>query len=80
MVERNGGVQGIFEKTEYAVYSKTQNKRKIIENGYTFIQSPPITRSLTTDSNLVLTQSNSYFCFSSDHFYIMLTSITRTMF
>ena len=42
MMERNGGVQGIFENTEYAVYSKTQNKRKIIEKGYTFIQSTPI--------------------------------------
>ena len=42
MAEWNGGIQGIFENTEYAVYSKAQNKRKIIEKGYTFIHSTPI--------------------------------------
>ena len=29
---------------------------------------------------LTLTQSNTNFCFASDHFYIILPSITRTMF
>ena len=42
------------------------------------MQSTPITRTLATDSNLMLiTRSNTYFCFSSDHFYIILPSITR---
>ena len=33
---------------------KTQDKRKI---------STPITRTLTTDTNLMLTQEGAYFCF-----------------
>ena len=38
---------------------------------------PSVTRTLD-NSNLPLTRSN--FCFPSDHFYIILFSITRTMF
>ena len=38
---------------------------------------PSVTRTLD-NSNLPLTRSN--FCFPSDHFYINLPSITRTMF
>ena len=38
---------------------------------------PSVTRTLD-NSNLPLTRSS--FCFSSDHFYIILSSITRTLF
>ena len=45
---------------------------------YTFtVILPSVTRTLG-NSNLPLTQRN--FCFPSDHFYIVLPSITRTMF
>ena len=44
---------------------------------HTFIViSPSVTRTLD-NSNLQQTQSN--FCFRSDHFYTILLSITRTM-
>ena len=49
----------------------------MFQKGYTCMQSTPTTRTLATDSNLMLTRSNTYFCFSSDHFYIILPSITR---
>ena len=39
---------------------KTQNKGKIFWKGYTCIQSTPITRTLATDSNLMLTRSNTF--------------------
>ena len=55
------------QNTGYTEYSKTQNKRKIFLKGYTCIQSTPITRTLAPDSNLMLTRSNTNFCFSSDH-------------
>ena len=70
----------VKQNTEYMEYSKTKKKRKIFQKGYTCMQSTPITRTLATDSNLTLTRSNTNFCFSSDHFYIILPSITRTMF
>ena len=68
------------QSTEYTEYSKTQNKRKILKKGYARIQSTPITRTLATDSNLMLTRSNTKFCFSSDHFYTIFPSVTGTMF
>ena len=52
---------------EYTEYSKSQNKRKIVQKGYTRIQSTPITRTFATDSNLMLTQSNTNLCLSSGH-------------
>ena len=62
-------LQNILKQiTEYTEYSKTQNKRKIFKKGYVCIQSTPITRTLATDSNLMLTRSNINFCFSSNHF------------
>ena len=45
------------QNTEYMEYFKTQNKRKIFLKGYTCIQSTPITRTLATDSKLMLTRS-----------------------
>ena len=38
---------------------------------------PSVTRTL---DNSILPQTRSYFCFPSDHFYIMLPSITQTTF
>ena len=70
----------IKQNMEYMEYFKTQIKRTIFLKGYTCIQSTPITRTLATDSKLMLTQSSTNSCFSSDHFYIILPSITRIMF
>ena len=75
MMERNGGIHGIFLNME----SWNTLKRRIRDKSFKK-QSTPTTRTLATDSNLVLTRSNTNFCFSSDHFYIILPSITRTMF
>ena len=61
-------------------YTKTRNilKPRIRESllkGIYMYTVDSITRNLATDSNLMLTRSNTNICFSSDHFYIILPLI-----
>ena len=70
----------LVPKTEFIT---PKNYVFFFSKNYHLAQAPgstQITRTLATDSNFVLTRSNTNFCFSSDHFNIILPSLTRTMF
>ena len=58
----------VKQNMEYTEYSNRRIREKSFKKDiYTCIQSTPITRTFATDSNLMLTRSNTNFCLSSGH-------------